>query len=75
MGMARPVLAISLTVEIDGITGPEKDNVLAYLKIEKEKTRPDLTPIRIRRLHTQAPQEIRKALQPYGTIRCWCVPA
>jgi translocation and assembly module TamA len=66
MGMARSVLAISLEVEVEGVTGPEKDNVLAYLKIDKEKARPDLTPIRIRRLHAQAPQEIRQALQPYG---------
>jgi len=66
LGMARPVLAISLTVEVHGIGGTEKDNVLAYLKIDKEKNRTDLTPLRIRRLHAQAPQEIRQALQPYG---------
>ena len=64
--MANPAMAISLTVEVDGITGPEKDNILAYLRIEKEKNRTDLTPIRVRRLHEQAPQEIRQALQPYG---------
>ncbi|NNF97067.1 MAG: hypothetical protein HKM94_09090, partial [Halobacteria archaeon] len=64
--MARPVLAISLTVEVHGINGPEKDNVLTYLKIEKEKNRTDLTPIRVRRLHAQAPQQIKQALQPFG---------
>jgi translocation and assembly module TamA len=66
MGTAQPAHALSLTVEIAGITGPEKDNVLAYLKIEKEKNRTDLTPTRIRRLHARAPQEIKLALQPYG---------
>jgi len=66
LGMARSVLAIPLTVEVHGIDGPEKDNVLAYLKIDREKNRPDLTPLRIRRLHAQAPQEIRQAMQPYG---------
>ena len=66
MGMASPLLAITLTVEVNGISGLEKDNVLAYLKIDKEKTHPNLTPIRIRRLHAQATQEIRQALQPYG---------
>jgi len=66
MGMASPLLAITLTVEVNGISGPAKDNVLAYLKIDKEKTRPNLTPIRIRRLHAQATHEIRQALQPYG---------
>lgn len=65
-GMATPGLAITLTVEVQGIKGPEKDNVLAFLKIDKEKNRTDLTPLRIRRLHAQAPQEIRQALQPYG---------
>ena len=64
--MATPVWAITLNVELRGISGAEKDNVLAYLKIETEKNRTDLTPLRIRRLHAQAPREIRQALQPYG---------
>lgn len=65
-GMATPVWALSLLVELHGISGPEKDNVLAHLKIDKEKNRTDLTPLRIRRLHAGALQEIRLALQPYG---------
>lgn len=66
LSLAEPAMAISVTVEVDGIKGPEKENVLAYLKIEKEKTRTDLTPSRVRRLHARAPQEIRQALQPFG---------
>jgi translocation and assembly module TamA len=66
LGISTPALAISLSVEVLGIKGAEKNNVLAHLKIEKDKNRTDLTPLRIRRLHAQAPQEIRQALQPYG---------
>lgn len=66
LAMAQPAVAISVSVEVHGVKGAEKDNVLAYLKIDKEKNRTDLTPLRIRRLHAQAPQEIKQALQPYG---------
>ena len=66
LGISTPALAISLSVEVLGIKGAEKNNVLAHLKIEKDKNSTDLTPLRIRRLHAQAPQEIRQALQPYG---------
>ena len=66
LGMTPPVYAITLTVEVDGIKNPEKSNVLSFLTIEKAKSRTDLTPIRIRRLHARAPQEIKQALQPYG---------
>lgn len=66
LGIAAPVHAISLTVEVNGIKDPEKANVLAFLTIEKEKNRTDLTPIRVRRLHARAPQEIKRALQPFG---------
>ncbi len=64
--MTSPVFATSLMVEVHGIHGAEKENVLAYLKIAGEKSRTDLLPSRIRRLHAQAPREIKQALQPYG---------
>ena len=66
LGISTPALAISLSVEVLGIKGAEKENVLAHLTIEKDKNRTDLTPLRIRRLHAQATQEIKQALQPYG---------
>ena len=66
LSLAESAMALSLTIELEGIKDPEKDNVLAYLKIDKEKTRTDLTPSRIRRLHAEAPREIRQALQPFG---------
>ena len=62
----RPLFAASVTVEVQGINGAEKENVLAYLKIAGEKSRTDILPSRIRRLHAQAPREIKQALQPYG---------
>ena len=45
-GMATPAWAISLLVEIHGVAGPVKDNVLAHLRIDREKQRTDLTPLR-----------------------------
>jgi translocation and assembly module TamA len=66
LGMAHPVFAINLTVEVEGVKGPAKDNVLGYLTIKKERNRTDLTPLYVKRMHARAPQEIKRALQPFG---------
>lgn len=66
---ARPLLAASLTVSVEGLTGNVRDNVLAALSIYQERDRGDLSPVRIRRLHQRAPEEIRTALQPFGYYR------
>ena len=66
LGIASPIYALSLSIEVYGVSEAEKENVLAYLKIEKEKGQTDLLPSRIRRLHAQAPGEIKRALQPFG---------
>jgi translocation and assembly module TamA len=66
LGIANPIYALSLSIEVYGVNQAEKENVLAYLKIEKEKGQTDLLPSRIRRLHAQAPKEIKRALQPFG---------
>ncbi len=66
LGVMSPLFAASVTVEVQGIDGAEKENVLAYLKIAGEKGRTDLLPSQIRRLHAQAPQQIKRALQPFG---------
>lgn len=68
---ALPVLAASpqITVEVDGVDGEVRDNVLALLGIYQAREREDLSPVRVRRLHAQAPGEIRLALQPFGYYR------
>ena len=57
---------IPLEVEVVGLEDPLEENVLHYLDIEKKKNDEELSVHWIKRLHEQAPQEIREALQPYG---------
>lgn len=61
--------AAALDVSVEGVSGKLRDNVLALLTIYQERTRDDLAPARIRRLHVNAPAEIRTALRPFGHYR------
>ena len=62
-----PAMAkIPLEVKVTGLDDTLKKNVLHFLDIEKMKKDEELTIRWIKRLHKQAPQEIREALQPYG---------
>lgn len=64
-----PALAVEVKVVVEGVTGAVRDNVLAFLSIAHEAAERDLTAARARRLHAQAPEEIRRALQPFGYYR------
>jgi len=55
-----------LEVKLVGLTDPLQQNALHFLDIEKHKNDEELNLRWIQRLHEQAPQEIRDALQPYG---------
>lgn len=68
---ALPVRAASpgIAVQVEGVSGELRDNVLAFLGIYQVREREDLSPARVRRLHAQAPGEIRAALQPFGYYR------
>lgn len=57
---------LAVDVTITGLSGPVLDNVQAYLSIEKEKSDPELNKFQIERLNKRAPDEIAKALQPFG---------
>jgi translocation and assembly module TamA len=59
--------ADTVQVHIEGITDPLLKNVLAYLSLEQQH--PRLTAERIQRLHQRAPEEIGRALQPFGYYR------
>jgi translocation and assembly module TamA len=61
--LASPLSAVEVRVDVDGIKGPLRDNVLAVLSIEHVR---DPTPDRVRQLHSQAQAEIERALQPFG---------
>lgn len=68
----QPVQAATHTVEINikGIASDELiKNILAYLSLEQQKHHPKLSASRIRRLHKQAPDEIKHALEPFGYYR------
>ncbi|MEN8218532.1 MAG: autotransporter assembly complex family protein [Pseudomonadota bacterium] len=56
----------TVDVQIDGVKGELLDNVRAVLSIEQKKNDPRLSHSRIKRLHKQAPDEIKRALQPFG---------
>ncbi len=61
--------ALELEVEIEGLDDALEKNVRHFLIIEREKGRAELTTGRVHHLHKQAPEQIRKALQPYGFFR------
>ena len=70
LGMSQNLYATdTVQIKIDGVEGELLKNVQAYLSIEKQKNHPRLSARRIRRLHQQAPDEIKQALQPYGYYR------
>ncbi|MGQ0618721.1 MAG: autotransporter assembly complex protein TamA [Panacagrimonas sp.] len=53
-------------VRIEGIDGAERSNVEARLSIRARGEQKGLDEAQVRRLHNQAPQDIREALQPFG---------
>ncbi|MEF8792048.1 autotransporter assembly complex protein TamA [Thiohalorhabdus sp.] len=54
------------SVEISGVSGEVRDNVRAYLGITDLAGSAEAEPEQVRRAHRQAPEEIRRALQPFG---------
>ncbi|MGH7725014.1 MAG: autotransporter assembly complex protein TamA [Candidatus Eiseniibacteriota bacterium] len=67
-GTQRGTVAIAagLDVEIDGIKGPLEMNVETLLGIKRYSTQKDVSESRVRHLHGLAPEEIGKALEPFG---------
>ena len=59
----------SVKVEVLGLSGTLKKNVLASLSIADKKQRKKANEEVIRHLHARADQEIRRALQPFGYYR------
>ncbi len=57
-----------LQVEVAGVGGELRQNVLAYLGIYQERER-ELLPSRVRYLHRLARRQIRRALEPFGYYR------
>lgn len=57
---------VTVEIKITGIGGDTAENVRLYLSIVDQKNHPLLTEQQLKRLHKKAPEEIKKALQPYG---------
>ncbi|MDP9120349.1 MAG: autotransporter assembly complex protein TamA [Acidobacteriota bacterium] len=68
-GATAVTAAEKLKVEIDGLRGELRSNVVLSLEIEEDRKEKDLTEERIRHLHTLAPGQIAEALQPFGYYR------
>ncbi|MEJ2610345.1 MAG: autotransporter assembly complex protein TamA [Candidatus Thiodiazotropha sp.] len=66
---SQPIFGLNVTVNVKGLKSQLKDNVLAYLSIEQEKTHKSLNEARLHFLNDKAEEEIRKALQPFGYFK------
>ncbi|MCI5222572.1 MAG: hypothetical protein D3924_07870 [Candidatus Electrothrix sp. AR4] len=58
--------AISLTVDVQGVEDELHENIMASLKIVLQRENPELTARHIHKLHKGAPDQIAKALAPFG---------
>jgi translocation and assembly module TamA len=58
-----------LDIEITGVSGDLLGNVQANLSLYQQREHPLLNDALIQRLHKQAPDEIRHALEPFGYYR------
>ncbi|MCI5146502.1 MAG: outer membrane protein assembly factor, partial [Candidatus Electrothrix sp. AR3] len=58
--------AVPVTVEVRGVQGDLHKNIMARLKIARQQENTELTARHIRRLHKEAPRQIREALSPFG---------
>lgn len=57
---------VTVETSIEGAEGEQLTNIKGYLSIEQQKKHPKLTNVRVEILHSEAKQEIREALQPFG---------
>jgi len=72
LSMTQGVQALKLEVRVEGLTGEYEKyekNVLALLGIYQERKDKDLSIPRLEALHRRAPDQIRKALAPFGLYR------
>ncbi|MBI3562166.1 MAG: outer membrane protein assembly factor [Gammaproteobacteria bacterium] len=67
--VATALNAATLRVRIEGIDSDLQTQVRAYLAISREIDSSDLQAARLQRLHNQAPEQIKTALQAFGFYR------
>jgi translocation and assembly module TamA len=64
--LAAAPLRAGIRVDIDGVEGDLKRNVLAYLSVERYKERDKLEEDTVVRLYNRIDDEVRSALKPLG---------
>ncbi len=66
--LTSPTRALEVEVQMTGLTGELEKNALALLAIAHQEAG-QLTRDRLEALHRKAPEQIRKALEPFGFYR------
>ncbi len=61
----RPAMA-DIRIELEGVEGDVRRNVLALLSLERYKDRDRIEPDAVQRLYNRIDDEVRSALRPYG---------
>src|ERR1700688_248190 len=65
MSVLRPAMA-DIRIELEGVDGEERRNVLTLLSLERYKDRDRIEPDAVQRLYKRIDDEVRSALRPYG---------
>ncbi|HEY2418182.1 MAG TPA: POTRA domain-containing protein [Steroidobacteraceae bacterium] len=63
--LATPALA-DIHIDIDGVDGELRRNVLAFLSLERYKDHDRLEPAAVQRLYNRIDDEVHSALRPFG---------
>lgn len=63
---AAPAARADIDIEVTGIDGDLRRNVLALLSLERYRTRDKLREDTIERLHARVEREVQNALRPFG---------
>ncbi len=64
--LAASAASGDIKVEIEGVSGPVKENVLAYLSLNRYSTQSNVDENVVYRLQQRADSETREALEPFG---------
>lgn len=67
-GVPCPAGAVKVDVRLEGLSGDSEDNAEAMLTLDHQDE-DKLTDLQVQRLHERAPEEIKKALEPFGWYR------
>jgi translocation and assembly module TamA len=65
-GLCSAPARADIRIELDGVDGELRRNVLALLSLERYKDHDRLEPAAVQRLYNRVDDEVRTALKPYG---------